>query len=42
LVIILIIPLRWLLLWIFSGLIFLTAFLRLYDAYKIFNPSNRT
>lgn len=39
LVIILIIALRWLLLWIFSGLIFLTAFLRLYDAYKIFNPS---
>lgn len=40
LLIVLLIYLRWVLLWIFSSLIFLTAFLRLYDAYKIFNSSN--
>jgi phosphatidylglycerophosphate synthase len=28
--------LRWILLWLFAALVFLTALLRLYDAYKIF------
>jgi len=35
---VILVPWRFYLLWLFSGLVFLTALLRLKDAYKIFNP----
>ncbi|TFF99302.1 MAG: CDP-alcohol phosphatidyltransferase family protein [Promethearchaeota archaeon] len=40
--IIIFIAIRWILFWLFSLFIFITAFLRLYDAYKIFNSPNLT
>jgi phosphatidylglycerophosphate synthase len=39
--IVIFIYIRWVLLWIFSLLVFITALLRLYDAYKIFHTANR-
>jgi len=38
--IVIFVSIRWILLWVFSLLVFITAFLRLYDAYKIFHKAN--